>query len=63
MSWPCTDLTNWWVRHILHLQMDDVEALNFDDLSAVAKLSREPRYESILSVSEAACRSVPNGER
>jgi hypothetical protein len=29
-------------------QMDDIEALNFDDLSAVAKLTREARYNDIL---------------
>ncbi len=30
--------------------MDDIEALNFDDLTAVAKLTSEPRYNDVLQV-------------
>lgn len=31
-------------------QMDDIEALNFDDLTAVAKLTSEARYSDVLEV-------------
>lgn len=31
--------------------MDDIEALNYDDLSSVAKLTSEKRYHDIMDVS------------
>ncbi|KAG2497858.1 hypothetical protein HYH03_004124 [Edaphochlamys debaryana] len=34
--------------------MDDIEALNFDDLTAVAKLTSEPRYSDVLGRVRAA---------
>jgi len=33
-----------------HLQLDDIEALNYDDLGAVAKLSRSGVYKDIMEV-------------
>ena len=32
------------------IQMDDIEALNYDDLEAVAKLSGTNRYKDIIQV-------------
>ncbi|KXZ56164.1 hypothetical protein GPECTOR_1g140 [Gonium pectorale] len=48
--------------------MDDIEALNFDDLSAVAKLTSETRYRDVLqrvraAVEEASTSGADNGER
>lgn len=34
------------------LQMDDIEALNYDDLSSVARLIMEKRYHDIMEVSQ-----------
>ena len=34
-------------------QMDDIEALNYDDLEAVAKLSSTNRYKDIMQVRNA----------
>jgi hypothetical protein len=32
------------------MQLDDVEALNYDDLKAVAKLTSEARYGDVMQV-------------
>jgi hypothetical protein len=35
---------------MLTMQLDDIEALNYDDLSAVAKLSSSAAYKDIMKV-------------
>ena len=44
-----------WVRSCMlmiawFMQLDDVEALNYDDLKAVAKLTSEARYHDVMQV-------------
>lgn len=43
---PCARLRR---RRRLH-QLDDLEALNYDDLGAVAKLTASPHYSDVMAV-------------
>jgi len=51
----CSSLGCCWSCHSSHtvflfLQLDDLENLNYDDLTAVAKLTSEPNYQSVMQV-------------
>lgn len=43
------------------MQMDDIEALNYDDLEAVAKLMSSARYKDIIQVCALVGRNQQQG--
>ena len=47
--------TNTMLLLLLQMAIDDVEALNYEDLSSVAHLASSDRYQSIMQVTSPVC--------
>lgn len=60
MGLACTDLrldALVWLACAVPVQLDDIEALNYDDLSAVAKLSGSALYKDVIQVRQGSWRA------